>query len=71
MKFTHKAILTAKIKQNVENKAKSIAKNFLKLDDGRFEVEETCSDKITMLIRKVVQNEINKVDYKKRNCFLN
>ena len=70
MKFTHKAILSAKIRQNVENKAKNIAKNFLKLDDDRFEVEETCSDKITMLIRKVVQNEINKVDYKKGTAFL-
>ena len=64
MNLNHETIRKVKLSQNVETKARSIAKNFLKLDEKKFDIAEASPDRITNAIRKIVKNEISKTDYK-------
>ena len=70
MKEAIRSFWSPKLSLNDRNKVKSIAKEFLNLDEYQYKMEEGCSDKVAKIIQKIVKNRDNMHSFKNGTVFM-
>ena len=50
-------IYNQRINHTLKNKAKNLVREFLQMDEDRFEIEDADSEKMSNIIHKIIRNE--------------